>query len=125
MDTQSVALKAVTSHTPNDGLHPKNSYNYRQENHKIIEEPEIVPKKFCTEKIQAKQKINQHKLKLKTIYVGNLDENISEEDLHELFGLKSTKYLQETCKVEVIKDKRSGISNLHMLQRLITCPRNY
>ena len=44
------------------------------------------------------------------MYVGNLDENISEEDLHELFGLKSTKYLQETCKVEVIKDKRSGVS---------------
>ena len=36
--------------------------------------------------------MNQPKLKLKTIYVGNLDENISEEDLHELFGLKSTKY---------------------------------
>ena len=44
------------------------------------------------------------------MHVGNLDENISEEDLHELFGLKSTKYLQDTCKVEVIKDKRKGIS---------------
>ena len=50
------------------------------------------------------------KRKLKTMHVGNLDENISEEDLHELFGLKSTKYLQDTCKVEVIKDKRKGIS---------------
>ena len=110
MDTQSAALKAVTSHTPNDGIHAKNSYNYRQENQKIIEEPEIVPKKFCTEEVQSKQKINQQKLKLKTTYVGNLDENISEEDLHELFGLKSTKYLQETCKVEVIRDKRNGVS---------------
>ena len=44
------------------------------------------------------------------MHVGNLDENISEEDLHELFGLKSTRYLQDTCKVEVIKDKRKGIS---------------
>ena len=32
------------------------------------------------------------------MYVGNLDENISEEDLHELFGLKSTKYLQKFTK---------------------------
>ena len=109
MDTQSIALKAVTFHTPNDGLHAKNNYNYHQENQKIIEEPEIVPKKLCTEEIQSKQKINQHKFKLKTMYVGNLDENFSEEDLHELFGLKSTKYFQETCKVEVIKEK-SGIS---------------
>ena len=44
------------------------------------------------------------------MYIWKLDENISEEDLHELFGLKSAKYLQETCKVEVIKHKRSGIS---------------
>ena len=44
------------------------------------------------------------------MYMGNLDENISEEDLHGLFGLKSTKYIQETCKVGVIKNKRSGIS---------------
>ena len=44
------------------------------------------------------------------MYVGNLDENISEEDLHELFCLKSTKYLQEIYKIEVIKDKRKGIS---------------
>ena len=110
MDTQSVALKLVTSHTPNDGLHAKNSYNYRQENQKIIEEPEIVPKKLCTEEIQSKQKINQHKLKLKTMYVGNLDENISEEDLHELFGLKSTTYLQETC--IVVSDKRQKKWNI-------------
>ena len=58
MDTQSVAPKAGTSHTPNDGLHAKNSYNYRQENQKIIVEPEIVAKRFCTEVIQSKQKIN-------------------------------------------------------------------
>ena len=49
MDIQSAALRAVTSHTPIDGLqaHAKNShnYNYLQENQKIIEEPEIVQKK--------------------------------------------------------------------------------
>ena len=31
-------------------------------------------------------------------------------DLHDFFGLKSTKFLQDACKVEVTKDKRSGIS---------------
>ena len=72
MDKKSADLKAATSHTPIDGLHAKNSYKYRQENQKIIEEREIVPKKFCTEEIQSKQKINQRNLKLKTMYVGNL-----------------------------------------------------
>ena len=41
------------------------------------------------------------------MYIGNFDENISEEDLLELFDLKSTKYLQDACKVEVIKNERS------------------
>ena len=41
MDTQSAAVKAVTSDTPTDGLHAKNSYNCRRENQKIIEEPEM------------------------------------------------------------------------------------
>ena len=30
------------------------------------------------------------------MYLGNLDKNINEEDLHELSSLKSTKYLQKT-----------------------------
>ena len=43
------------------------------------------------------------------MYVGNIDENTSEEDLHAFFGLKSTKYLQQTCKVVVIKTKKWNI----------------
>ena len=65
MDAQSAALKAVTFHTPIDGLHAKNSYNYRQENQKIIEEPAIVAKiiLYRTNSIQTKNKVNQRKLK--------------------------------------------------------------
>ena len=59
------------------------------------------------------------------MYIGNLDE-INEEDLYELFGLQSTKYIQDTCKVEVVKDKEvKHLENLHMLQCLIMLPRNY
>ena len=42
---------------------------------------------FTMDEIQSKKK-NQQKLKLKTMCMGNIDENISEKDLHELFGLK-------------------------------------
>ena len=74
----------------------------KPENHRTKNKSQNI----STEEIQSKHKKNQQKLKLKTMYIGNLDENISEEDLHELFGLKTTKHLQETCKVEVIKDRR-------------------
>ena len=35
-----------------------------------------------------------------TIYVGNLDSNVSIEDIYELFGLKSTAYLRSNCHVD-------------------------
>ena len=60
------------------------------------------------------------------MYVGNIDENTSEEDLHAFFGLKSTKYLQQTCKVVVIKTKKvEYLEDLHMLHSQIICSRNY
>ena len=34
------------------------------------------------------------------IYVGNLDSNMSIEDIYELFGLKSIAYLRSNCHVD-------------------------
>ena len=38
----------------------------------------------------------------KNIYIGNLSFDIKMDDLHELSGLRSTKYLRETCKVNML-----------------------
>ena len=89
MDTQSAVLKAVASHTPFDGLqiHGKEQPKLTSgepENHRRTRNS---TKKFSTEEIRSKQKTNQQKLRLKTMYLGNIDENISEEDIHELFDL--------------------------------------
>ena len=46
---------------------------------------------------------------LKTLYVGNLNKSISEEDLHEPFGLWNITYLKENCCVKVVLSK-SGLS---------------
>ena len=35
-----------------------------------------------------------------TIYVGNLDSNVSTEDIYNFFGLKSTAYLHTNCHVD-------------------------
>ena len=37
----------------------------------------------------------------RSIYAGNLHLSVSENDLYYFFGLRSTKYLQETCKVDL------------------------
>ena len=39
---------------------------------------------------------------IKTFYVGNLNKNATEQDLIELFGVPTTKYLRNTCHVKLI-----------------------
>ena len=39
---------------------------------------------------------------MKTLYVGNLNKNVTEQDLIELFDLQTTNYLQNTCHVKLI-----------------------
>ena len=46
----------------------------------------------------------------RSIYAGNLHISVTENDLYDFFGLRSTKYLQETCKVDLALCKRTGKS---------------
>ena len=46
----------------------------------------------------------------KKLYVGNLNPNVTEEDINELFGLKSTDYLRQNCSVEMLIDRNTGKS---------------
>ena len=46
----------------------------------------------------------------RSIYAGNLHISVTENDLYDFFGLRSTKYLQETCKVNLPLCKRTGKS---------------
>ena len=39
---------------------------------------------------------------VKTLLVGNLNKNVTEQDLIELFGLRATNYLRNTCHVKLI-----------------------
>ena len=39
---------------------------------------------------------------VKTLYVGNLSKNITDQDLIELFGLRTTNYLRNTCHAKLI-----------------------
>ena len=42
--------------------------------------------------------------------MGNLNKDITEEDLNQLFGLKATVYLRQTCSIEISLDKNTGKS---------------
>ena len=57
-----------------------------------------------------KQKIKQiaNSLQTQTLYIGNLSDYITEDDLYELFGLHSTKYLKHNCCVKMSKNSNTG-----------------
>merc|ERR1712096_521563 len=46
----------------------------------------------------------------KSIYVGNLGSNVTNDDLTQLFGLGATPFLQKTCCVDVACDDKTGKS---------------
>ena len=52
----------------------------------------------------------QEKQVCKTLYAGNLNKDITEEDLNQLFGLSTTVYLRQTCSIEIPLDKNTGKS---------------
>ena len=41
------------------------------------------------------------------IYIGNLSKNSNEEDIAELFGLRTTSYLSENCFIEMPKGRKN------------------
>ena len=42
--------------------------------------------------------------------MGNLNKDITEEDLNQLFGLENTVYFRQTCSIEMPLDKNTGKS---------------
>ena len=56
-----------------------------------------------------------------TIYVGNLDSNMSIEDIYERFGLKSTAYLRSNCHVDFPLNQQAQKTRGHVY---ITAPKH-
>ena len=81
-------------HTQNKELHNNNSNS----NNNFI-----TVKKTQQQQLEPK---NQNR----SIYAGNLHISVTEKDLYNFFGLRSTKYLQETCKVDLPLCKRTDKS---------------
>ena len=57
-----------------------------------------------------RSKISKKKQVSKKLYVGNLNKDITEEDLNQLFGLKTTVYFHQTCSIKIPLEKNTGKS---------------
>ena len=55
-----------------------------------------------TQHLKETQKYN-----MKKAYVGNLNKDVTINHLDELFGLKTTRYLQQSCSIELPMNEKT------------------
>ena len=67
-----------------------------------------------TQHLKETQKYN-----MKKAYVGNLNKDVTINHLDELFGLKTTRYLQQSCSIELPMNEKTGKSRGFAV---ISCP---
>ena len=87
----------VTEHLSQEKFNQR-SLNYINKNHSREEQR------------KRNQKAGKEK---KIMYVGYLHENVTESDLVELFGLRTTNYLIDNCSIEMSKLQQNGRHNGH------------
>ena len=69
-------------------------YNSQSQHH-------VVNIQYQKSSKQQNRNHSQNSKQEKRLYIGNLDKDVKEEDLIELFGFSATTYLQENCRVDL------------------------
>ena len=61
------------------------------------------------------------KYNMKKVYVGNINKNVTINDLTKFLGLKTTRYLQESCSIGLPTNENTGnLVDLHLYHVLAT-----
>ena len=79
-------------------------------NPSVVKEEEVSPTRNEIQEIQWLKKSSgkKNKKEPRNIYIGNLSFDTKIDDLYLLFGLRSTKYLRETCKINMSVNEKTG-----------------
>ena len=88
----------INGHHQQDGKQLQHHKNHTQIPQHSNEEQQL-------KEPQQKRRLERQ---MKKIYIGNLHENVTEKDLIELFGLETTQYLRNTCRINLITSKSTG-----------------
>ena len=94
---------STTTATKSKSQHIKQDFSC--EHSACQNQPQFEHEIFQTIVRKQNSKESNSQNKLKTLCVENLNKNISEEDLYELFGLRNTTYLKENCCVKIVFSK--------------------
>ena len=107
-------LNQSSSSLPSNKLN-ENSRNTKQLTSQGPQDP-LVARPYSSQlqkishPIQAHHQRPEQYTSVKNIYVGNLPEDITKQDVCELFGLDSTSYLRDTCSIDFPINNKTGKS---------------
>ena len=105
-------LNQSSSSLPSNNL-DENSHNTKKlTSQEQQDSPVAQPYSSQLQKIshfnQEHQQRPKQNIAVKNIYVGNLPEDITRQDICELFGLNSTSYLRDTCNIDFPINNKTG-----------------
>ena len=105
-------LNQSSSSLPSNSLN-ENSHNAKQLPSQEPQDPSVSqPYSSQLQKIlhptQANHQRPEQNIAVKNIYVGNLPEDITKQDICEVFGLNSTSYLRDACNIDFPINNKTG-----------------
>ena len=105
-------LNQSNSSLPFNNLN-ENSHNTNQLTSQKPQDPPVTRRyssqlQKISHPTQAHHQRPEQNIAEKNIYVGNLPEDITKQDICELFGLNSTSYLRDTCNIDFPINNKTG-----------------
>ena len=90
---------------PSRSLQAPSKVNTSLKEHQHQAQKSLPPTKPNNNETQHKNKNNCNQ---KQLHIGNLNADVVEEDLNQFFGIRSTKYLQDTCSIKIPVNQKTG-----------------
>ena len=99
---------SLPSNNHNENFHNKKQLTSQEPQDPTVARPYSSQLQKISHPTQAHHQRPERNIAVKNIYVGNLPEDITKQDICELFGPNSTSYLRDTCNMDFSINKKTG-----------------
>ena len=97
--------ETLSTALPSRSLQTPSKENISLKEHQYQRQESLPPTEPNNNETQNKSKNN---CKQKQLYIGKLNTDVVEEDLNQLFGIRSTKYLQDASSIKMTVNQKTG-----------------
>ena len=103
--------EVLSAALPSRSLQTPSKENTSLKEHQHQTQESLPPTKSNNNETQHKNKNNCNQ---KQLYTVNLNTDVVKEDLNQLFRIRSTKYLQDTCSIKMPVNQKTGKNRIFL-----------